>query len=41
MVTHQRSHHHGIGLRRALLGRLGMVLLLHIRPQTAQRMHHP
>ena len=28
MATHQRSHHHGIGLRLALLGRLCMVLLL-------------
>src|SRR5712691_6627768 len=39
VATHQRSHHHGIGLRLTLLRRLCM-LLLQIRPQTAQRMHH-
>src|SRR5712691_10275058 len=41
VTTHQWSHHHGIGLRLALRCRLCMVLLLQIRPQTAQRMHHP
>jgi len=32
VATYQRSHHHGIGRRLALLCRIWRVLLLHIRP---------